>query len=198
MSKPTDPRQVAVLFARRDSVYKTIPGCDVYDIDRDARTFGGTAPVIAHPPCRAWGRMRHFAKPRPDEKELAFFAIDQVRRNGGVLEHPEASSLWVVAGLPLGSRRDEWGGFTLSVDQFWWGHRASKKTWLYMVGVEPSEVPVMPLKFDAVTHLVTNGFGKRKIYHLPEISKSEREHTPPALAAWLVELAKLTVKIPCR
>lgn len=184
------PMQIAVLFARRDSVYKSIPGCDVYDIDRDARTFDGTAPVVAHPPCRAWGRLRAFAKPRPDEKQLAFFAVDLVRRNGGVLEHPATSTLWAAAGLPLGSARDEWGGFTLSVDQFWWGHRARKKTWLYVVGLEPSEVPPMPLKFDAVTHVVNSCLraGKR----LPEISKPEREHTPPALALWLVELARLT------
>jgi len=37
-------RQVAVLFARSDSNYKAIPGCDVYDIERDARTFGGGCP----------------------------------------------------------------------------------------------------------------------------------------------------------
>lgn len=32
-------QQVAVLFARTDSVYKGLPGCDVYDIERDARTY---------------------------------------------------------------------------------------------------------------------------------------------------------------
>ena len=45
--------QVAVLFARADSIYKTLPGCDVYDIKRDARTWPGGCPVVAHPPCRA-------------------------------------------------------------------------------------------------------------------------------------------------
>lgn len=36
---------VAILFARADSVYKTLPGCDVYDIERDALTFpGGPSP----------------------------------------------------------------------------------------------------------------------------------------------------------
>lgn len=52
---------VAVLFARADSIYKGLPGVDVYDADRDARTFPGGCPVVAHPPCRAWavsGRLR--------------------------------------------------------------------------------------------------------------------------------------------
>jgi len=74
---------VAVLFARRDSIYKTMPDCDVWDIERDARKWPGGCPVVAHPPCRAWGQLSHMANPRPDEKELAIFAVDQVRKFGG-------------------------------------------------------------------------------------------------------------------
>lgn len=75
-------RQVAVLFARADSVYKTMPGTDVWDMERDARRWPGGAPVVAHPPCRAWASLRHHAKPRPDEKGLALFAIESVRPLG--------------------------------------------------------------------------------------------------------------------
>jgi len=32
---------VAVLFARADSIYKTLPGVEVYDMERDARTYAG-------------------------------------------------------------------------------------------------------------------------------------------------------------
>lgn len=85
---------IAVLFARADSAYKTLPGCDVYDIERDARTWRGGCPAVAHPPCRAWGQFHFFAKPRPDEKELALWAVEQVRRWGGVLEHPAQSAMW--------------------------------------------------------------------------------------------------------
>ena len=78
-------RQVAVLFARADSIYKTLPGCDVWDIDRDARKWPGGAPIVGHPPCRAWGGLRHMAKPRPDEKALATWCVDQIRKWGGCL-----------------------------------------------------------------------------------------------------------------
>lgn len=66
---------VAVLFARTNSVYKTLPDVEVYDIERDARTYDGPWPVVAHPPCRAWGRLRTFASPRPDERNLARLAV---------------------------------------------------------------------------------------------------------------------------
>lgn len=98
---------IAVLFARLDSIYKELPGCDVYDIQRDARTFRGGSAIVAHPPCRAWGRLRTFARPAEGERELAHFAVDVVRRFGGVLEHPAGSLLWKSAGLPEPGRPDD-------------------------------------------------------------------------------------------
>lgn len=104
-------RQVAALFVRADSIYKDMPGVDAWDAERDARTWPGGCPVVAHPPCRAWGRLRQFAKPRADEKELALFALQQIRKFGGVLEHPAESSLWNEAFLPKpGEFPDERGG----------------------------------------------------------------------------------------
>lgn len=184
---------VAVLFARGDSHYKALPGCDVWDAERDARRWPGKAPVIAHPPCRAWGRLRNFAKPRPDEKELARFAVAQVRQWGGVLEHPSNSTLWEDQGLPRpGAAIDEWGGWTLPIEQHWWGHRAQKATWLYIVGCGRADVPQMPMRLDAITHAVQATAGRRKGMPgwKPCLRTAEREHTPPELAAWLVDLAK--------
>ena len=184
---------VAVLFARADSIYKTIPGCDVYDIERDALTWPGGCPVVAHPPCRAWGQLSHFSKPRPGEKELAIWAIGQVRQWGGVLEHPRSSRLWKVMGLPLGEAVDVYGGFTLCVDQFWWGHRARKRTLLYCCGITRSQVPQMPIVLGEASYTVGTGNpgrGRPKVKNpKPEISHAEREQTPPALARWIVELA---------
>ncbi|TCV97736.1 hypothetical protein EC912_101753 [Luteibacter rhizovicinus] len=188
---------VAVLFARQDSVYKTISGTDVYDVDRDARSFGGGFPVVAHPPCRAWGRLRAFAKPRDDEKALALFAVEMVRTWGGVLEHPAHSSLWKAAGLPHPGCIDEFGGHTLPIDQFWFGHRAAKATWLYVCGVSPRRVPAFPMVFGEPTHVIARAprpDGTRRRAGdpdwRPEVSKAEREHTPAALASWLVDLAR--------
>ncbi|HUM93289.1 MAG TPA: hypothetical protein PLU26_02270 [Candidatus Competibacter sp.] len=184
---------VAVLFARTDSVYKTIPGCDVYDIERDARRWPGGCTVIAHPPCRAWGQLRFFAKPRPDEKSLAIWAVDQVRRWGGVLEHPVQSTLWPAAGLPLPGKFDKFGGFTLVVDQFWWGHRARKRTNLYIVGCAARHIPLMPLVLgDAPMLCGTSGrrLSGERHKNRPEIPKREREATPLAFAHWLLALAR--------
>lgn len=71
---------VAVLFARSDSIYKSLSDCDVWDIERDARHWPGGCPVVAHPPCRGWGRLRKLAKPTEGERELAIWAVEQVRR----------------------------------------------------------------------------------------------------------------------
>lgn len=179
---------VAVLFARSDSNYKQDPRCDVFDIERDARTYRATWPVVAHPPCRAWGRLRAFARPRPDEMDLARFAVATVRRCGGVLEHPASSTLWPDQQLPPPGRRDAWGGWTMPITQHWFGHKAEKKTWLYIVGIEPSQVPPFPLALGEASHVVQT---KKRHDHRPHISKAEREHTPPALACWLVDLATL-------
>lgn len=181
---------VAVLFARADSVYKTLPGCDVYDMERDARTFPGGMPVVAHPPCRAWASLRHHAKPRDGEKDLAFLAIDAVRQDGGVLEHPWLSTLWQAAGLPEPGQFDDWGGWTLPIDQNWFGHRARKRTRLYIAGVPPRHIPDMPIVLGEATHTVGLWSGRDRSRCRPSIAKWEYEHTPPALAVWLVELAR--------
>lgn len=101
---------IAALFVRADSIYKTIPGVDAWDAERDARRWPGGTPAVYHPPCRAWGVFSWRAKPREGERECATWAVDQVRRHGGVIEHPAGSKLWAEAGLPEPGQRDAWGG----------------------------------------------------------------------------------------
>ena len=181
--------EIAVLFARSDSIYKNIYGLNVFDINRDARNFAGPNVVIAHPPCRGWGRLRHLAKPRPDEKDLALFAVDKIRKNGGVLEHPEFSTLWLAAELPAPGSIDEFGGFTLPLPQFWFGHLARKNTWLYIVGLKIADLPNIPLVLGDSQYVVSsskrNCVGAKK-----EIPRKDREATPKDFALWLVELAQ--------
>lgn len=195
---PAPCSPVAVLFARADSIYKTMEGVDVWDAGRDARNFQGGAGIVAHPPCRAWGRLRHFAKPRPDEKALALWAVDMIRENGGVLEHPASSQLWKEKPLPKAGEKDQWGGWTLPVLQWWWGHKAEKPTLLYIVGCDPRDIPPMPYKMGRSECVIRLDKRRADGTHIrkgdsdyrPALGPKEREATPPAFAAWLVELAR--------
>jgi hypothetical protein len=138
------------------------------------------------------------AKPRNDEKALAIFAVEQVRRWGGVLEHPAASTLWQACDLPEPRQIDKFGGWTLPILQSSWGHRADKATRLYIVGCSARNVPNMPyIMGRAPCTIGTSGRrvdGKRtqpgEQGYRPEVTKAEREHTPPMLCEWLVELAR--------
>jgi hypothetical protein len=175
-------------------------GVEVYDMERDARTYDGPWPVVAHPPCRAWGRLRTFANPRPDERNLARLAVALVREFGGVLEHPAASKLWPAQRLPApGAGRDGFGGWTLGITQHWWGHRATKCTLLYIVGCGPQDIALPDLQLGEGTHVIAQdaraGHGGKRLKvgdfgYRPRVTKAEREHTPPLLAEWLVDLAR--------
>lgn len=182
---------VAVLFARADSVYKDLPGTDVWDALRDALRWPGGAPVVAHPPCRAWGRLRKFAKPRPGERELALWAVDQIRTYGGVLEHPASSLLWAEKPLPEPGQVDAWGGWTLVISQWWWGHKADKLTRLYICGAKPDQLPPIPYRMGEATHVIAQSNRRQKLRLRPEVTKREREATPPDLAVWLLDVARI-------
>jgi len=157
-------------------------------MERDATNWPGGVACVAHPPCRAWGRLRHFARPREGERELALFAVQMVQKWGGMLEHPVASLLWPVAGLPMpGAGMDGYGGYTIEVLQWWWGHRAEKPTLLYVVGCAPKDLPEMPLKIGEATHVIQS---RKRTDYRPHVSKAEREHTPRELAVWLLEVAR--------
>jgi len=184
---------VAVLFARSDSVYKALPGADVWDLERDALQWPGGSSVVAHPPCGPWGNQRNCYRPSDAERALAPWAVEQVRQWGGVLEHPASSALWPALALPApGTGRDEFGGWTFTILQSSWGHRADKPTRLYIVGCDPLDLPDMPLKLGRATNIVSprGGFRKGMPGWRPSLNKPEREATPRALAEWLLELAR--------
>lgn len=194
-------RTVAVLFARSDSIYKTMEGCDVWDEARDATAWLGGSPIVAHPPCGPWGRLYKFCK-KPEQKALAIWAVKQVRKWGGVLEHHSTSRLFSASALdgeePIrrDGSMDSFGGFTMTVPQWWWGHRAEKMTTLYIVGCAVTDLPEVPIKLgeaSAVVRYSKNTWRDRHTRPIikPEITKREREQTPPRFAAWLVETARL-------
>jgi len=172
--------KVAALFVRKTSHYKSMAGVDCYDASRDALTFAGGLPGVYHPPCRSWGKLSHFAKPRPGERELALWAMSMVRKFGGVLEHPKTSRLWAAAGCLGYGIRDDHGGLLIPVYQSWWGHKAPKETCFYVVGGLPELPDYEP---------------PRMIQSVASMSQACREVTPLSLAVWLVDLAA-SCKVP--
>lgn len=177
-------KTVAVLGCAPRSVYKSVPGADVFDQARDLRTFDCSKPVVAHPPCRAWSRRcSHQAKPTPGEKELAPLCVSFLRVCGGVLEHPAHSKLFDVASLSLplpGEGNDDC--WCISVPQAWWGHQMPKNSWLVFFGISRKEV------FFPYTLLPDGGSERR--WQL--MSASQRSATPVEFARWLVSVAALT------
>lgn len=173
---------VAVLYTRARSNYHHVPGVDLWPETRDARLYAGDLPVVAHPPCRAWGRFKAWAKPEPHEMDLGRLAVAQVRRWGGILEHPEGSSLWKDQGLPRpGAGADSHGGMTLRIHQGHWGHRAPKSTWLYVANMPQVGIA-----------LLTSREGRPLPAHRVELmGKAERERTPIEMAHTLVAAARL-------
>lgn len=163
---------VPVLFTRSSGSPYHALGCDCYDAHRNALTWRGGRPAIYHPPCRSWGKLSHMAKPRQGERELALWAMEKVRRFGGVLEHPISSRLWAESGCLGWGVRDDFGGVLVPVAQSAFGHRAPKFTGLYMV--LPS-IPAVPEPGQTSTTV-------------ERMCRAERERTPFPLARWLVDL----------
>lgn len=173
-------RTVSVLCAATNSAYHGMRGVEVYDRRRDARAFGGSTPIVAHPPCRSWSAFtRHQAKPEPNEAELGLWCCEMLRACGGVLEQPAHSRLWQAAGLPLPGDRQRGPLWSLAVQQSWWGYSMKKGTWLAFCRV-PAECVNVPFRL----HVGDD----RRTQQL--MSRNQRAHTVPAFAQWLVAAAR--------
>lgn len=182
-------KPVSVLFCCDQSVYKMLPGCDVWDKKRDALRFNGEGPLITHPPCRLWGNLRSVATKAPAaEKAFGPWAVEQVRRRGGVLEHPSGSLLFDHCGC--GARGDV--GWVLTVDQWHWGHPAAKPTKLFIVGCSPDSIPPIPTRSGSPERCISQGHGVRIGHPLfkSRVTQWEREATPIEFAKWLLLVAR--------
>lgn len=145
-------RTVAALYVMEDGPYIGLDGVDPWGVSRDARSYTGPHPVVAHPPCARWGRYWHGGPSARVRRELGDddgcfqAALHAVRRWGGVLEHPEASHAWTAFGLRRPPKSGGWHpagdlvGWTCCVEQGHYGHRARKATWLYACHVDVPEL----------------------------------------------------------
>jgi len=146
---------IAALFVEKNTLYAEVEDVDCWDIDRDARTYSGPHPVIAHPPCQRWGKMwmgnpsaisRGFPRKKKGDDDGCFkSALHSVRNYGGVLEHPMYSHAWEYFGLDKPTYNSGWikadeYGWTCCVEQGRYGHYARKPTWLYAVGCKLPEL----------------------------------------------------------
>lgn len=92
---------VTVIFCDEKSLYKSLVA-DCYDKKRNALTYAGNNPVVAHPPCQLWGKMAKInylrwggEHNRPGNDGGCFkFALDTVNRCCGC---------WVLRVLPINS-----------------------------------------------------------------------------------------------
>ena len=205
--------KVAALYVDPRGPYPALLGPEMcWDEARDARTYAGPWPVVAHPPCARWGRYwsggpsARVRRLLGDDGGCFAAAIDAVRRWGGVLEHPEASKAWALFGLNTPPRSGGWiraglddQGWTCCVEQGHFGHRARKATWLYAVG---TTLPRLPWGPGPGERMAVGGAG----YHSAEerraakaagtlrvggrMSKRARAATPPAFAELLISIAR--------
>lgn len=171
--------KVPVLFVHSKSNYKLVPGFDCYDENRDALNYTDSNPVIAHPPCRLWSRLKGLSTAPASEKNLAVWSINLVRLVGGIVEHPYDSQLWKHIDCPGVGVFDKFGGTSFVFDQFDFGYYVRKRTRIYIVGLNSlSELPRLNLRFEPVTRKFDN------------LSPKQRSETTPELCLWFLEIIK--------
>jgi hypothetical protein len=192
---------VAALFVESGGVYPRLLGAaNCWGEERDARTYAGGCPIVAHPPCARWSRLAAsvYARTRKPEhlpgQDGGCFASALIAlfRCGGVVEHPASSKAFAAYGLqkPQGPGWTACAGYWVcEVWQSVYGHLASKATWLVYVGARP------PFELNWArtpgTHAVSGDAKKRRAAANPppRLSGAQNLATPEAFALELIRLA---------
>jgi len=195
-------RTVAALFVAKRGPYIGLEGVDPWDIDRDARTYAGPHPIVAHPPCSRWCRLAGLVEHRwghavGDDGGCFEAALLAVRTWGGVLEHPAWTLAWPAFDLPapaLGGWQQSLldGSWVCEVAQSAYGHRATKATWLYYVGDRPP--PALdwsrPKGAMAVGYASRRGDGSWFRCNQKRMPKREASRTPLPFRDLLIRIAR--------
>jgi len=192
-------RTVAALYVEAGGVYYALEGVDPWPVIRDARLYSGPHPVVAHPPCQRWGRYASggpnasFYRRTGDDGRCFELALDAVRRFGGVLEHPAGSKAWERYGLSRPVAAGGWSiadafGWTCSVAQGNYGHKANKSTWLYLVGRNPP--PELTWGKSGARGLIDKHSYEKYPDGVFELTSKEATATPIEFAKLLIELAR--------
>lgn len=202
--------QVAALYVESGGTYFNAPGVDPWDEKRDARTYSGPHPVVAHPPCQRWGRFWHGSTAKPhqfkkgDDGGCFKAALESLRKFGGVIEHPADSHAWEHFGLLKPSRGGGWiealpGLWTCCVYQGHYGHFAGKGTWLLVAGVAREDLPELRWgKTEQRLHptaVAKHGYAKaRRIGMMAMVGGKDktriRNATPPEFRELLLSIAR--------
>ena len=198
---------VAALYVMQDGPYYGLDGVEPWGLpDRDARDYAGPWPVVAHPPCKRWGRYwsggpsAKVKRKLGDDDGCFSAALFAVRRWGGVIEHPEASHAWRCFGIIRPPRGGGWVaagdgiGWTCCVEQGHYGHRARKATWLYAAHV--AVLPSLLWGRSAATVRLDSGFHTTEERRSSAREKRERmsgkelEATPLIFRDLLIGIAR--------
>jgi len=190
---------IAALYVQRGGCYFGLPDVDPWDEARDARTYDGPWPVVAHPPCARWsmlaGLVEHrYGLRRGDDGGCFAAALNAVRCWDGVLEHPAASAAWRAHGLLTPPSDGGWvsaglfdPGWTCRVEQGHFGHRARKGTWLYAAHVE---LPRLPWAASTARAWVSWCGNHTRGKDVERMGKRERSATPEAFRDLLLCIAR--------
>lgn len=160
---------IDILCTLPRSNYNSIKNVTTWNKVNNVNNYTGHDPVICHPPCSQWSRLRKFSIENKEEKMLGPLCVSLVNKNGGILEHPSGSMLWHVCDFSK--------GIIISVNQSWWGHQCTKKTLLYFVNCKPLATPIT---FDCKTKTFSN------------LSPNQRNSTPNNMCLWLIKSIRET------
>lgn len=172
--------KIPVLFTNVISNYNNDNRFEPYNINNDAMNFNDNRPLIAHPPCRLWSKLKGLSTAPQHERGLAYHALYLVYKNGGILEHPYPSDLWNQTGLLTTKLKKN--HILLKINQGNFGLEIRKPTLLFINGLTHNQLPDYPFMENP------------KIYQkIENLKKDKRSETPPQLIEFFYSIMQIII-----